>query len=120
MIGVIQRDKACRVFRGGEDPGGILDPDQRVAGGVQHQKRPVQVGDGRGKLFRADIFDKALADRDLAPAKHDLAGAVGLDPFQRVAEIMRHMAGVEGGGDGDDGLDTVHIRGRAQHRRAAK
>ena len=108
------------MFGGHEDAGGVVDADGRVAGGVHDQKSLVQRADERFEGGTADVLDEALADAEAAAREVNFGVAVGCDAVQRVAEIVRDVAGVEGCADGDDGLCAGDFGGGFQNRRAAQ
>jgi hypothetical protein len=91
-----------------------------VARCVQHQERPAEPRDVLAERGALHVLDEAAPDRDGAPAKVHLARSVASDVVERVVEIMRHMARIEGCAQRDDRPGGGDLSRRLQHRRPAQ
>jgi hypothetical protein len=120
VVGIVERDEALGMLRRGEDARGVLHAHNVVERRVQHQKRAAKLRHVLGEGRALHVLDEALADPDGAPAELHLARAVAADVVQRVAEVVRDVAGVVGRAERHHGPDRLDPARRLQDRRAPK
>ena len=122
MVRALEADEALGMFGRAEQRAGVLDPDDRIGGGMEEQQRAFQPPDLFEQVDILDPFEEIAAEREIAPADRDLALAfladrleIAIDPL----EHMRHIAGCADSGDCGDLVKAQIIR-RRQHRRTAE
>ena len=91
VIGIVERNEALRVLRGGEDPPGVFDPDRRIARRVKHQQSLAKAGDRLFQAGRFDIFEELLLDGEGPAGEQHFGLAFGLDLGAGGLEQVLHV-----------------------------
>src|SRR6056297_1450883 len=105
VIRADQRVERLRLTGGGEDPFALLDPDDTVVGGVDHQQRAIELGHRAALVELVEFVEEPLRDRDLPPSypHPDTVTGQVVGVGEQVAEVGRRGRRAEG----DYGADGV-------------
>ena len=98
---------------GEEDLRGIFDAHRFVDGTVKDQQGLFHAVDGLFQLLAFDIVDELLLDAEGPPAQMHLGLTLGLNLFDILLEILRHMGRVAGS---TDCRHAQRFRNSSRHR----
>jgi hypothetical protein len=120
VVGGIEGDETLGMFGGHEERRRVVDADDLVARGMQHQKRLAEPCHAVAHGVLRQVVEKLPLDCEAAPGERDLRLSVLPDRLEIGMKIVNHVIGVRGSTDGGNGNGFGNVGGNGKHRRAAE
>ncbi len=95
MIRSVQRNKALGMLRGFENTPRVFDANDVILRRVHHEQRASQIANALRLRLAMALLHKITGNAECAASKNDFGLTFLLNPFQRIAEMFKHMMRIE-------------------------